>query len=131
MGLWVEDVYLIVLWLSWGLWGLYACIVRRLEVRKRKPAYFIGFTGFIGCFALVLCWLVLLFLLCCCLGCFAPVVCVGCVFFVGLCCWWFFFPSDDMTIRKGAPCWRVLSLFVGCFIWLLLCIPRTRRGSAR
>ena len=31
-----------------GLVGLYACSVRRLEVRKRKPAHFLGFLGFIG-----------------------------------------------------------------------------------
>ena len=34
--------------------------------------------------------------------------------------------------RKGAPCWCVLSRpVVGCFIWLLLYIPRTRQVSAR
>ena len=56
-----------------GLVGLYACSVRRLEVRKRKTCKFIGFIGFIGflgfigllrscgCFA----WFVLL-LLCSC-----------------------------------------------------------------
>ena len=52
-----------------GLVGLYACIVRRLEVRKRKPCKFIGFIGFIGllrscgCFV----WFVLLLLRSCCL----------------------------------------------------------------
>ena len=50
-----------------GLVGLYACIVRRLEVRKRKTCKFIGFIGFIGllrscgCFA----WFVLLLLRSC------------------------------------------------------------------
>ena len=31
-----------------ALVGLYACSVRRLEVKKRKPRYFLGFIGFIG-----------------------------------------------------------------------------------
>ena len=57
-----------------GFVGLYACRVKRLEVRKRKPACFIGFIGLLSLlsllarFALVLCWLVLLFLLCCLCG---------------------------------------------------------------
>ena len=47
-----------------GLVGLYACSVRRLEVRKRNAAHFLGFIGFLrscGCPA----WFVLL-LLCSC-----------------------------------------------------------------
>ena len=56
-----------------ALVGLYACSVRRLEVRKRKPCYFLGFIGFLGflgfigllrscgCFA----WFVLLLLRSC------------------------------------------------------------------
>ena len=53
-----------------GLVGLYACSVRRLEVRKRKTCKFIGFIGFLGfigllrscgCFA----WFVLLLLRSC------------------------------------------------------------------
>ena len=45
------------------------------------------------------------------------------------CC--FLFPFG-LYAKKGAPCWCVLSwCVVGCFIWLLLCIPRTRQVSAR
>ena len=72
-----------------GLVGLYACIVRRLEVRKRKTCKFIGFIGSFcscGCLCCVCCFA--------CLVCFAPVVC-------GLCCWWLFFPSDDCDKKKG------------------------------
>ena len=50
--------------------------------------------------------------------------------FVGCCC--FLFPCGCMGKRKGAPCWCVLaSWVVGCFIWLLLYIPRTRQVSTR
>ena len=49
-----------------------------------------------------------------------------------LCLCVFFFPIGLHAKRKGAkgfPC--VLSCpVVGCFIWLLLCIPRTRQVSA-
>ena len=46
------------------------------------------------------------------------------------CC--FFFPFGIYAKRKGAPCWCVLSCpVVGCFIWLRLYIPRTRKVSAR
>ena len=53
------------------------------------------------------------------------------VLFVGL---YFLFPLRTIRKKKGrkgfAPC--VLSCpVVGCFIWLLLCIPRTRQVSAR
>ena len=58
-----------------------------------------------------------------------------CFVFVGLwvCCWVFFFPCGLYAKRKGAkvlPC-VLACLVVGCFIWLLLCIPRTRQVSAR
>ena len=87
-----------------GLVGLYACSVRRLEVRKRKTCKFIGFIGFLGfigllrscgCFA----WFVLLLLRSCSL---LGVV----VLLVAL------FPFGRYGKRKGAPCWRVLSLWV-------------------
>ena len=50
-----------------GLVGLYACTVRRLEVRKRKTCKFIGFIGFIGSFCSCGCfaWFVLLLLRSC------------------------------------------------------------------
>ena len=87
-----------------GFVGLYACRVKRLRTEKRNAAIFVGFAPMFSALAFAYCGLS-----CCC---FAPVVCwfrLGC----GLCCWWFFFPSDDMTKRKGAiSC--VLSLFVGC-----------------
>ena len=57
----------------------------------------------------------------------------SCIVFVGLwvcCC--FFFPYGLYAKREGAPCWCVLSCpVVCCFIWLRLCIPRTRQVSAR
>ena len=66
------DARCIFDWLVAFAWlvGLYACIVRRLEVRKRKTCNFIGFIGFLGfigllrscgCFA----WFVLLLLRSC------------------------------------------------------------------
>ena len=85
-----------------GLVGLYACNVRRLEVRKRKPANFLGFAPvFLWDAALAFACIVfvaslLLFV------CFACVACVGCGFL-----------SLRMiaTKRKGAPL-LVLPLFV-------------------
>lgn len=98
-----------------GLVGLYACNVRRLKVRKRNAANFVGFAPiFLGCFApaVALCGLS-----CgCCLYCFALVVCG---FLLG--CGWFSFPSDDVTKGKGAPCWRVLSSCVVCCVSLVPC----------
>ena len=50
-----------------------------------------------------------------------------------LCLCVFFFPCGLYAKRKGAkgcPC-VLACLVVGCFIWLLLCIPRTRQVSAR
>ena len=77
-------------------------------MKSENPAIFVGFASiFVDCFALsalavasivVACLVVL--------DCFVPVLC-GFL----LCCWWFSFPSDDMTKRKGAPL-LVLPLFV-------------------
>ena len=45
-------------------------------------------------------------------------VCFGWVVGCGL---WFSFPSDGMTKRKGAPCWRVLASWV-VGLWLSYCV---------
>ena len=45
-----------------GLVGLYACSVRRLEVRKRNAAYFLGFIGLLrSCSLLVVVVLLVVF----------------------------------------------------------------------
>ena len=68
---------------------------------------------------------------------FCPSPCLlyfGCLSLLSflICVCVFFFPCGIYAKRKGAPCWCVLSCpAVGCFIWLLLCIPRTRQVSAR
>ena len=64
---------------------------------------------------------------------FACPLVLSCLFLClcGLCV--FFFPCGLCAKRKGAkvfPC-VLSSCVVGCFIWLLLCIPRTRQVSAR
>ena len=100
------------LWLSWGLCGFCAReVFGGYKVKSEKPANLLaallyGLIGFCSClyyFALVLCWLVLLFLLFC------------------LCGLWFSFPSDGMTKRKGAPCWCVLASWV-VGLWLSYCV---------
>ena len=92
-----------------ALVGLYACRVKRLEVRKRKTCKFIGFIGFIGflgfigllrscgCFA----WFVLLLLRSCSLL-------VVVVLLVAL------FPFGRYDKKKGQAVALVLSSFVFC-----------------
>ena len=93
-----------------GLVGLYACSVRRLEVRKRNAAHFLGLFQLLQLLIVVclvvVAWVALLLLF---VG-FSWVV--GCSFSLRM----------VATKRKGAPCWRVLSLFVGCVLWLSYCI---------
>ena len=98
-----------------GLVGLYACRVKRLRSEKRIAAHFLGLLRSSS------------FLYCCfaCLGCFAPVVCAGCVGWF-LCCWWFSFPSDGMTKRKGKPLGLVLSSFVGCVLFYPIALGITK-----
>ena len=68
--------------------------------------------------------------LCSCFLCLSSCPLLVLSLFVGCCC--FLFPCGCMGKRKGAPCWCVLaSWVVGCFILLLLYIPRTRLVSAR
>ena len=94
-----------------GLVGLYACRVKRLEVRKRNPANFLAL-------AVAYCVLPCVCRVGCCFGCFA---CVGCGLW-WLCCWcWLFFPSDDCDKKKGSAVIGVpslCSLVVFCFILL-------------
>ena len=62
---------------------------------------------------------------------FACPLVLSCLFLCLCCC--FFFPYGLHAKRKGAkgcPC-VLACLVVGCFIWLLLCTPRTRQVSAR
>ena len=87
-----------------GLVGLYACSVRRLEVRKRKAAHFLGFIGSLRLFRLfgscsLLASLSLLCLSWLCWLCW-------------LCCWRLFFPSDDCDKKKGQAVGLVLSSWV-------------------
>ena len=93
-----------------GLVGLYACNVRRLRSEKRNRRYFCGLRSyFLGLLRSCCCfsWFVL-WLLCSCSLCWL----------CGLCCWWFFFPLDDMTKRKG----KLLAcpIFVGCGLVLFV-----------
>ena len=92
---------------------LYACNVRRLRTEKRKRPYFCGLLRsciFVGCSSCICLY---------CVCCFDPALCVLCLCWLcGLCCWWFFFPLDDMTKRKGAPL-LMLPLFVrGLWVFL-------------
>ena len=50
--------------------------------------------------------------------------------FVCCCCFFPFGCTDKKKGREGLPLASSL-VVVGCFIWLLLCIPRTRQVSAR
>ena len=104
--------------------ALCACGVRRIYGLLRVCLHFIRFSLFVLVF-------VLLSLSLC--ACFALLVLLSClVCSCGLCCC-FFFPFGLYAKRKGAkgcPC-VLACLVVGCFIWLLLCIPRTRQVSAR
>ena len=105
------------------MWLLCACGVRRIKDLLRVCLRFSLFLCV--CPAFVLLSFVGLVAFRCPLSCF---VC-SCVL-VGFCV--FFFPYGLYAKRKGAPCWCVLSCpVVGCFIWLLLYIPRTRQGSIR
>ena len=99
-----------------GLVGLYACSVRRLEVRKRNAAYFLGFIGFLGLLQLLqlLSRFVLWLLLCtCCLCWLCLVVCVLVVVL---------FPFGRYDKRKGAPL-LVLPLLVRV-LWFPLLLFR-------
>ena len=89
-----------------GLVGLYACIVRRLEVRKRKPANFLALV-FACCGLSCVCRLG-------CCGCCAPVLCLGC----GLCCW-LSFPIGQNEKRAHLFC--ALSL-LGIGVFILNCL---------
>lgn len=103
-----------------GLVGLYACSVRRLKVRKRKPANFLALA-----FSLVASLLLLLIVVC--LVVIAWVaslllfVCFGWVVGRGS-----FSLRMIATKRKGAPCWRVLSLFVGCVLFYHIALGITK-----
>ena len=98
-----------------GLVGLYACIVRRLRTEERNAPIFLALLArlaFLGCFALavafrglscVVAWVASLLLF------------VGFSWVVGVS----FSLRMIATKRKGAPCWRVLSSFVGLVTWFL------------
>ena len=103
--------------------GAFVC-VRCLAVLWLEACFAFRFSLF-----LCVCPAFILLSLCLCVGnpllAFLPCLC-GCV--VGFS----FSLSDVQTKRKGAPYWCVLSwCVVGCFIWLLLCTPRTRQDSSR
>ena len=118
---------------AWLVWLLYACGVRRFKGLWRVCLPFIllpfsfclSFYLFASAFCPSPCLL--------CYGCLLLVL-LSCLF---LCpcgfCRCFLFPCGIYAKRKGAkgcPC-VLACLVVGCFIWLLLCIPRTRQVSAR
>ena len=108
--------------------ALYACGVRRFYVLLRVCLHFTRFSSslptlfaFSLCLTFFVCSLVVLL----CSGCFSLLSFLGCVCV-------FFFPFGLYAKRKGArvlPC-VLACLVVGCFIWLLLCIPCTRQVSA-
>ena len=110
-----------------GLVGLYACNVRRLEVRKRKTRKFIGFIGFLvfigslrscGCFA----WFVLLSLRSC------SLLVVGVLLVV-------LFPFGRYDKKKGQAVALVLSSWVVagsiCLALPLLPLLLTLRKSSQ
>ena len=112
-------------WVRCFAWlvGLYACIVRRLEVRKRNAAYFLGFIGFLG--LLRSCCCLLWFVLCLSLG-LLWLLCSCCLCWLWLVLLVGFFPFGRYDKKKGQAVALVLSSFVGCVLFYPIALGITK-----
>ena len=117
--------------LLWLVWLLCPCRVRRFYVLLRVCLRYSFICLPFFSFCLCVCSSFMLF------ACFALVVLLSCLvcFCVLVALVVVSFSLTDYTQKERAqrfcPLRPLLSCVVGCFIWLLLCIPRIRQVSAR